>query len=139
MVRYFKLGREGMFKNYLKVALRNLMRHRMCSIINVLGLAVGMACCLLILVFVQYELSYDRFHKKGDQIYRVVYLVKNGSPPRIPATVAPLLNIDHPEIQTVRLLPGFQNPVHVNNQHFKDDIAFVDAPFFSIFTFPLIL
>lgn len=123
-----------MLQNYLKIAVRNLARHRMYSAINVFGLAVGMTCCLLILVFVQYELSYDRFHTKADQIYRVM----RGNTPRMPAPVAPLIQADYPDIQVVRLLPRFQNPVHVNHQHFKDDIAFVDASFFNVFTFPLI-
>ena len=58
-----------MFRNYLTIAIRNLLRHRVYSAINILGLAVGMACCFLILLFVQDELSYDRFHEKADRIY----------------------------------------------------------------------
>ncbi len=54
-----------MLRNYFKIALRNLWRHKSYSFINVSGLAVGMACCLLILLFVQDELVYDRFHQKG--------------------------------------------------------------------------
>jgi putative ABC transport system permease protein len=61
-----------MFKNFLKVAVRNIVRHRTHSIINVVGLAVGLACCLLIALYVRFELSYDRFHHGSGDIYRVV-------------------------------------------------------------------
>ena len=130
-----------MLKNYLKIALRNLMRHRIYSAINVFGLAIGMACCLLILAFVQYELSFDRFHQNADSIYRITYRIPDmpagSGAPKIPAPVGPMLHAEYPHIQTTRILPRFQNPVHTNNQHFKDDLAFTDATFFSIFTFPL--
>jgi predicted permease len=61
-----------MFKNYVKTALRAVKRHKGYSFINIFGLAIGMACCILILLWVQNELSYDRFHANGDDIYRVV-------------------------------------------------------------------
>jgi putative ABC transport system permease protein len=62
----------SMFRNYLKVALRNLSKRKGYSIINILGLAIGMAVCLLIVLFIQSELSYDNWQAKGDNIYRVV-------------------------------------------------------------------
>ncbi|MGB3863131.1 MAG: ABC transporter permease [Candidatus Aminicenantaceae bacterium] len=58
-----------MIKNYIKIALRNLSRHKGYSFINIAGLAIGMACCILILLWVQDELSFDRFHKNADSIY----------------------------------------------------------------------
>jgi hypothetical protein len=61
-----------MFRNYLVVAWRNLVRQKIYSAINIAGLAIGMACATLILLWVQDELSYDRCHEKADQIYRVV-------------------------------------------------------------------
>jgi len=60
-----------MFKNYLKIAYRNIKKHIGYSLINVAGLAIGMACCILILLFVFDELSYDKFHENHDRIYRV--------------------------------------------------------------------
>jgi len=60
-----------MLKNYLKIALRNLLKNKADSAINIIGLSIGMAACLLILEFVSFELSYDRFNKNGDNIYRV--------------------------------------------------------------------
>src|SRR5258706_15959746 len=61
-----------MLKNYIKIALRNLQRNKLFSAINIFGLALGLATCLLILLFVQHELSYDRYNEKADQIVRVV-------------------------------------------------------------------
>ena len=60
-----------MIRNYLKIAWRNIMRHRAYSLINISGLAIGMACSILILLWVQHELSYDRFHKNADELYRI--------------------------------------------------------------------
>ena len=65
-----------MIKNYLKIAFRNLWRHKVFSLINIMGLAVGMAACFLIFLYVSFETSYDDFHSKADRIYRVVSDVK---------------------------------------------------------------
>ena len=61
-----------MFKNYFKIAVRNLWRHKVFSFINILGLAVGISACFLIYLYVSFETSYDNFHSKADRIYRVV-------------------------------------------------------------------
>ena len=60
-----------MIKNYLVVAIRNLMRNKVVSIINISGLSIGLACCMLIVLYTKDELSYDRFHKDKDRIYRI--------------------------------------------------------------------
>ena len=62
----------AMLKNYFKIAMRNIRRHKGYSFINIAGLAIGIACTLLILLWIQDELSYDRFHEKGDNIYRII-------------------------------------------------------------------
>ena len=62
-----------MFKNYLKIAFRNLWRHKSFSAINIFGLAIGIATCLIIILFIQSELSYDRYNEKADRIVRVVF------------------------------------------------------------------
>ncbi len=64
-----------MLKNYLITAIRNILRHKTYSFINIAGLAVGMAACLLILLYVEHELSYDRFHERVDRIYRIVQTI----------------------------------------------------------------
>ena len=61
-----------MFKNDLKIALRNLIKQKNYSFINIAGLALGMSCSLLVLLFVFHEMSYDRFHKKADRIFRII-------------------------------------------------------------------
>ena len=65
-----------MLKNYFKIAFRNLWRHRVFSLINILGLTVGMTACFLIFLYVRFELSYDKFHSKGDRIYRIICDIK---------------------------------------------------------------
>ena len=60
-----------MLQNYFKIAFRNLLKHKGYSLINIIGLSVGMAICLLILLYIQHEISFDRFHANGDRIYRV--------------------------------------------------------------------
>ncbi len=62
-----------MFQNHLKIAYRVLLKNKVFSLINILGLAVGMTACLLILQYVSYELSYDKFHEQAGQVYRVQY------------------------------------------------------------------
>ena len=66
----------AMLKNYFTVAVRNLIRYKMYATINIVGLAIGIACCALILCYVQNELGYDSFHKKADQTYRVAMAVE---------------------------------------------------------------
>lgn len=61
-----------MIKNYLVIAFRNLLRQKAYSAINIVGLAIGMACCILIVQYIRFEMSYDQFHSKADRIYRVV-------------------------------------------------------------------
>ena len=67
-----------MFKNWIKTALRNLFKHKGYSLINIAGLAIGMTGCLLILLYVQHELSYDSFNEKADRIYRVAGYYRYG-------------------------------------------------------------
>ena len=93
-----------MWLNNLKIFLRTFWKHKLFTIINVLGLALGMACCLLILMFVMDEFRYDSFHEKKDRIYRLNYIpnIQNGNDQlaRIPPPAAPLLKDNFPEIET---------------------------------------
>ena len=73
-----------MFKNYFKITLRNLLKHRIYSFINVSGLALGMACCVLIILWIQDELSFDRFHANRQDIYRIISVGKHPDPWRRP-------------------------------------------------------
>src|SRR5262245_53767106 len=102
-----------MLKNYLKIAWRNIAKHKSVSFINIVGLAIGMACCLLITLFVRDELSYDRYNKDADRIYRVVKDFVNNDGSRLPdATTQPALAYamqrEIPEVQySTRIFPGW--------------------------------
>ena len=92
-----------MIKNYLKIAFRNLWRHRVFSMINIIGLAVGMTACFLIYLYVRLETSYDNFHSKASRIYRIVGDVKTPSETIANGvTIAPLyvyMKRDFPEVE----------------------------------------
>ncbi len=92
-----------MLKNYLKIAFRNLLKQRFYSVINVLGLAIGLAACLLITLFVLDEISYDRYHSNADQIYRArLSYSLGGQSGDFPIAAAPLARTmaeTYPEVE----------------------------------------
>jgi len=109
-----------MFKNYLKIALRNIIKHKGYSLINISGLAIGIACCVLILLFVQYELSYDRYHAHAENIYRLERDVNfhevQGLYPVTAHPYGPTLQSDFPEVaQAVRIWPSDTDYLDKNN------------------------
>ena len=89
-----------MLSNYLKIALRNLKKHKIYSLINISGLAIGTACCILIFLYVGFELSYDRYHRDAERVYRVAMDIKNESTEsgsaRISTPVVPAIKKDFP-------------------------------------------
>ena len=132
-----------MFKNYFKSAYRNLARNKIYSFINIAGLSLGLACTMLIMLFVNDEVSYDRFHKNGNQIYRLDKETAKGNGdfhynsytgyfpgPRFAAKI--------PEIQNfVRFQPDATD-IKTGTDVQSQDICYVDSNFFLVFTFPLI-
>src|ERR1700689_2196592 len=102
-----------MFKNYLKIAVRNLWKNKSLSFINIFGLATGMACTLMIFLFVSDELSYDRFNANADRVYRVVKDFVNDDGSRLPdattpPALAPAILQNIPEVQyATRLFPSW--------------------------------
>jgi hypothetical protein len=101
----------AMIKNYFKIAFRNIRRHKGYSFINIAGLAIGMACTILILIWIQDELAYDRFHEKGDNIYRVIVEDEQGSQyaGTCPIPLGPRAEQSYPEVlDSARLCNGFQ-------------------------------
>jgi putative ABC transport system permease protein len=92
-----------MLKNYLKVAVRNLLRYKVYSFINIFGLAVGIACCMLILLFVIKELSFDSFHNNADRIYRInADVIFGGNEIHTTQTsdmMGPVLKKDYPAVE----------------------------------------
>ncbi len=133
-----------MIKNYLKTAWRNIRKNKLFSFINILGLSLGIATCFIIMLYVQDELSYDRFNKNADNIARIIFNANiNGgkiSESVVMAPVAQTLKKDFPEVQdATRLQAMGASKVNVGDKVFKDDqFAFVDPNFFSIFTLPMI-
>ena len=131
-----------MFSNYLKTAFRNVLRNKGFTFINVFGLAVGMACCIILFLYVQHESSYDKFHDKVDQIYRVISQDEDdGGVDRFvmtPAPLAPALLQDFPEVQkAVRFAAGGLEVTH-RGQRFYERVFFADSEVFDMFDFPLI-
>ena len=129
-----------MLKSYLLVALRNLRRYKAYSFINVSGLAVGMACCLLIFLFVRDELRYDRFHEHADDIYRVLLGEEIEVTPTI---VAPLFKREFPEvIEAARLYDvGRSRPVVLGygDKVFQENLfMYADSTVFDVFTMPFV-
>jgi len=132
-----------MIKNYLRVALRNLWRHKGFSFLNIMGLTIGMSACFLIFLYVKFELSYDDFHSKGDRIYRIVTDIVNPSETLHFSVAAPAMPVaakrDFPEIEkTVRFDPGSILVRRGDVKIQEDNMAFADSTFFEIFDFPLL-
>ncbi len=126
-----------MIMNYLKIALTNIYKNKVYSIISISSLAVGMAVCILLLLYVTHELSYDRYHEKSDNIYR---LCQDVHPYQAPGA-ARLLTDNLPEIiSSVRILPRDNINVQFDNKRFKEDeVAWVDPALFDIFSFNFIV
>ena len=135
-----------MLKNTLTVALRNIKKHKGFSFILVTGLAVGMACCLLMALFIQDELSYDTYHKNANRIYRIIkQTTSKGTTSLSTATPPPLASAliqDFPEVENVvrfmetpykEVLLGCQDKQFYENRFF-----FADAAVFEVFSFPLV-
>jgi putative ABC transport system permease protein len=134
-----------MIRNYINIALRNILKHKFFSAINILGMTIGVTACLLIILFVADELSYDRFHANAERIYQVGLHGKIGDqdihtsntcPPMAAALIA-----DIPEVEaSTRVAPYFGQPaVKFGDKAFTEEkIFFVDSNFFEFFSFKLI-
>lgn len=133
-----------MFKNYLIVASRNLMRHKAYTFINVIGLAIGLTCSTLILLYLQHEFSYDRHHSRADRIHRIfpAYQEKNGDISyhyAVPGPVAPALAEDFPEVErATRFMRRGVNVGVAGQESVRGRITVADREFFHVFDFPLV-
>jgi len=133
-----------MFKNYLKIALRVIKRHKGYSFINITGLATGIACCLLILIWIRHELSYDRFHEKGEQIFKVT-IESHRSDGRIEPfsdtqfPLAPALKERYSDIKNSTRIFKAKALIRHGSQAFNEDgFCFTDPSLIEMFTFPLV-
>jgi putative ABC transport system permease protein len=134
-----------MFANYLKIAFRNLVKSKTYALINILGLAVGMASCALILLYVQHELSYDRQHEKAERIYRVTreWFNADGTTSlhlgHVAPPAAPLLANDFPEVlHAVRLSGQGRALLRFGEKSFRERFFAADSEVFQVFTFPFL-
>jgi len=133
-----------MLKNYFKIAFRNLLRHKGFSFINIAGLAIGLACCILVALFIIDELSYDRYSEDSNRVYRVVKDFVNDDGSKLPDATTPpaigaAIQTDIPEIEHVaRLMPGWGNKFFVRNgekKFIEENIYKADSSIFDVFTF----
>jgi putative ABC transport system permease protein len=135
---------EAMLKHYFRIGVRNLRKHKGYSFINITGLAVGMACVLFLLLWIQDELSYDRFHTDAGAIYRLEQQRDSGQGVlrhySMPYPLAPILKDEIPEVrEAVRLaVPGSLLARSNGKAFFESRIFAVDPLIFQMFTFPLL-
>ena len=136
-----------MIKNYFNVALRNLQKHKFYSLLNVLGLSIGLACFMLISLFIKDELSYDKFYEDADRIYRINFAATlNGNDinsARTGGLVATVLKNDYPEVEdAIRLRNSTVNLFVKRNsgiETFKEEtVILADSNFFDFFSVKLI-
>ena len=133
-----------MFKNYFKIGLRSLLRNKFFTAINIFGLTLGMTTCLLIMLYVQNEMSYDRFNKKADQIVRVVFRGSIQGEKMKEAMVMPpvaqTLKSEYPEVLEATRLRNYGSPrITYGDKTFKENaFAYADSNFFEVFTLPFL-
>lgn len=131
-----------MFWNYVTVAWRNLLRHPLYAAINVVGLAVGLACCLLVLMLILDEVSYDRFHEKADRIYRILWDGQFGdnawTTPLSPVPVAEALS-SFPEVEHTVRMRRERRTLRVGQTRTNESgFFYVEAGIFDVFTVPFV-
>jgi putative ABC transport system permease protein len=134
-----------MIKNYFKVAIRNILKYKFYSAINILGMTIGITACLLIIIYVADELSYDRFHEKADRIYQLGLHGKiAGQDLRVANTCPPLAQALVNEVPGVedatRIVPFYGQPVVKNEEKVftEKKVFYVDSNFFTFFSFKLL-
>ena len=131
-----------MFKNNFKIAVRNLLKNKVFSLVNISGLAIGMAAAMLIFLWIQNQVSYDRFYKKSDRIYTLNNRDKfNGQLNAwntTPKILAPTIKSEYPEVEDVVRMSGCRFLFTVGDKHLNEQGDFTDSAFFNVFSFPLV-
>ena len=133
-----------MLKNYFLTTIRNLWKRKSFSIINIFGLAIGMAVSFLILLYVIHETSYDRFHEHSREIYRIATAVeaqgRKLAVPSVPAPLAPTMKEQFPEvIESTRIRSGGRRFVTIDENSFQDRLFYADQTIFNVFSIPIVL
>ncbi len=129
----------AMLKNYVKITWRNIKNNKIYSFINIMGLAVGMACCILILLWVQDELSYDKFHENYSDIYRTIPELQNTKFTSNPLALAAIFKEQYPEVRQISRFYPMNWLMKFGEKIYNESGALVDDDFLKIFTFPLIV
>ena len=131
-----------MFRSYLIATIRTLLKNKGLTAINILGLAIGMACVILIALYIQYEFSYDRHHANATRIYRVIRTVSMENTtsvnPRASGALAPALKRDFPEVQEAIRTQLLTAWVKTDDRFFQQDVCVADREIFNVFTIPFI-
>jgi len=132
-----------MFKNYLKIAIRNIWRQKFHSFVNIFGFAVGLTTVLLITLFISHELSFDRFHQKANKLFRVVENQYYSGQPVFPVAVTPValgpsLHEEYPEIVNFTRFSGRGDYIEYQQKKFLHRGAYVDPGFLEMFSFELL-
>ncbi|MCJ7581075.1 MAG: ABC transporter permease [Candidatus Aminicenantes bacterium] len=138
----------ALVSSYLIIALRKIRRQRVFAFINIAGLAVGLACCTIIILYVTNELSYDRYHRDADRIFRVASHTINslgeGWSASTPGPLGPELKANYPDVEeAVRIIPPFENASHVlvvkeERRFFEHRVWFADKEIFQFFDIPVL-
>jgi putative ABC transport system permease protein len=133
---------SAMLKNYVITAVRYLWKQKGFSVINLIGLTIGMSVCYFALLFVRFELNYDTYHEKSDRIYRLVTDIKTEHGTEqlsTTATMAPAIQSAFPEIQAAtRIFLDHLIIQKGKEQYSEEKVAYADSSIFSVFTFPLV-
>jgi len=133
-----------MLRNYLKIALRNLLKFKVFSIINIIGLSTGIACAIGILLYVLHETSYDNYHPNSDRIYRIAFHkhteARDTKYAGCPGIMALTLRDNFPQVEKVARISSARSYAvqYQNNIFFEDLLSYADNDIFSIFDIPFI-
>ncbi len=131
-----------MLKNNLKIAWRNLLKGKVFNLINITGLSVAVACCILLFLTVYNDFSYDRFHKNLPDIYQVYFNeyrskeIEHNTP--MPSPLTPALKAEYPDVRYISRYGNGQASVIYKTKQLTEAVRFVDPDFLQIFTFPLV-
>jgi putative ABC transport system permease protein len=134
-----------MVANYLKIALRNMRKQKIYSFISILGLAIGIACCILVFLHVQHELSYDRYHQDGDRIFRIAQKIQKDAAEldtaRVAAPLIPAVRESFPEVECAarfQLATWDSLVERGETKYFEDWVMIAENDIFDVFTIPFI-
>ncbi len=132
-----------MLKSYFKLAYRNLLKNKLSSIINIVGLSVAIGCCIVFFLLLDLEYTSDRFHENAENIFMVVYSLEGDKSARrwgdSPQPLGPALEDEFPQVTRVVRVADRSGAMRYENKVFNESIRFVDPGFLDMFTFPLML